>query len=359
MTSKFVKGLNGILNDNTTAYGLMYNDWDALTPCQKECTAHLATAIQLEEEAYMTRHPEILAMLEIFLCEVINTNRRKDILEQAGYNFTRPFEELDQEIRQILKSPPTGPYIQGEYASSGFDVTDVETELQNIILKHYPLEPYDLPGFVSSTSNTTSSSFLSILSSDTTVPTPEPTPIPEPTLSEIIYKMVSNCVDKATMAKLTDDLIKYDTAYVELMKVVEEAMEIPVIEIRKDIVDLLTLSYNIFEDILKERARIAAEIAWDRRMRKKLKRTLRRHKNFKGYETPPTPTSDLPSSHESYRIPPPRPCTCHPQWTYNRYPKDRFGIYLPLKYKYPHTSTTVTPPTSSTKLDNELEENNN
>lgn len=51
-------------------------------------------------------------MLKLFLCEVINTNRRKDILVQAGYYFTRPFEELDKEIREILKSPPTGPYTR-------------------------------------------------------------------------------------------------------------------------------------------------------------------------------------------------------------------------------------------------------
>lgn len=58
------------------------------------------------------------------------------------------------------------------------------------------------------------------------------------------------------MAKVTDDMIKYDTAYVELMKIVEQAMEIPVIEIRKDINELLTLAFNIFDDILNERARI-------------------------------------------------------------------------------------------------------
>lgn len=67
MPLKFVKGLKGMINDQTTAYGLMYNDWVVLSACQKECTAHLATAIQLEEEAYMTRHPEVITSFYILL----------------------------------------------------------------------------------------------------------------------------------------------------------------------------------------------------------------------------------------------------------------------------------------------------
>lgn len=39
-----------------------------------------------------------------------------------------------------------------------------------------------------------------------------------------------------------------------------------------------------------------------------------------GFETPPTPKSEI-SSHESYKEPPQKPCVCHPPFYYNRYAK--------------------------------------
>lgn len=84
----------------------------------------------------------------------------------------------------------------------------------------------------------------------------EPVPTPPLTLYETFFKMVSNAVDKATFAKVTDEDIKYDTAYVELMHAVEEAMEIPVIGVREDIAELLQLAYYVFEKNMDERDRI-------------------------------------------------------------------------------------------------------
>ncbi|VVC86263.1 unnamed protein product [Leptidea sinapis] len=170
----------------------------------------------------------------------------------------------------------------------------------------------------------------------------EPIPTPDPTLSEIMYNVISNTVDKSIFLHVNDGQLRYDFAYVELAKAVEEAMEMTVVEIKEDIAELYFNAYKMFEINIMEKERIAAEIAWEKRMRKKMKRTLRRLDNFKGYETPPTPKSTI-SSHESYIKPPPRPCTCHPQFKYNRYPKDRFGIYLPSQYEYSRGNVTVTP----------------
>lgn len=75
----------------------------------------------------------------------------------------------------------------------------------------------------------------------------EPVPTPEPTLSETMFALVSNTVDKAVYQHVNDDILRYDTAYVELTKAVEEAMEIPVIEVRQDIAELFFNAYNMFQ----------------------------------------------------------------------------------------------------------------
>lgn len=79
---------------------------------------------------------------------------------------------------------------------------------------------------------------------------------PEPTLSEIFLGVVSNTVDKAIYAHVNDAVLRYDTAYVELMKAVEQAMEIPVIEIREDIAQLFYNAYKLFELDIMEKERI-------------------------------------------------------------------------------------------------------
>lgn len=38
--------------------------------------------------------------------------KRKDILKNAGEFFTRPAEDLDKEIRQLLEVSKTGPYTK-------------------------------------------------------------------------------------------------------------------------------------------------------------------------------------------------------------------------------------------------------
>lgn len=46
-------------SDILAAKGLLYEDWDALNPCQRECTSRLGMTIQIEQEAYLTQHPEV------------------------------------------------------------------------------------------------------------------------------------------------------------------------------------------------------------------------------------------------------------------------------------------------------------
>ncbi|CAG9781849.1 unnamed protein product [Diatraea saccharalis] len=298
----FTKSIKGAPKENLAAFGIISQDLEALTACQRECTTRTSMTFQLEQEAYLSAHPE--------------------------------------ESKPQFK----------------FNDLDLTYDLKNIVMKHYPSDPWRIPTPVVSTPNTMSSSFLSLATSDTTLPTPEPIPTPEPTLSETMFAVVSNTVDKAIFLHVDDSSLRYDTAYVELMKAVEDAMEIPVIEIKEDIAELFFNSYKDFETIILEKERIAAEIAWEKRMRKKLKRTLRRLHNFRGYETPPSPKSEI-SSHESYKIPPQRPCVCHPQFHYNRYPKDRFGIYLPRENKFQDKNITLTPAISIESLDEPNEEN--
>ncbi|XP_073959836.1 uncharacterized protein isoform X2 [Choristoneura fumiferana] len=281
-------------------------------------------------------------MLEIFIAKIVNCSKRREILKASALHFTQPFPPLDEEIRKRLGIPTTGPYTKDNMPPFYYEDEELKNDLKNIITKHYPPEPWNVPTPILSTPNTLSSSFISIITSETTLPTPEPVKTPDPTLSEVMFVVVSNTVDKAIYSRVDDLALRYDTAYVEVMKAVEEAMEIPVEVIKTDIAELFFGAYNMFEMIITEKERIAAEIAWEKRMRKKLKRTLRRQKNFKGYETPPTPKSEI-SSHESYKKPPPRPCKCHPQFGYNRFPKDRFGIYLPREEQFGNESVTAPP----------------
>ncbi|CAH0578069.1 unnamed protein product [Chrysodeixis includens] len=352
-----MKRVKGLAHDLLAAEGLMYQDWDAVTPCQRECTARLGIALQREQEAYMTKHPEILAMLKIFMAKMTQRNKRKDIQREAAEHFTRSFADLDEEIRMFLESPADGPYIDmSDRTFYNFDDDEFIKDLRRIIAKHFPPPPWHVPSPPHSLTNTLSSSFISIVTSDSTLPTPEPVPTPEPTISEIFYGMVSNAVDKAIFAHVNEPEILYDTAYVELMKAVEQAMEIPVIEIRLDIATLFNNAYRMFDLIIAEKERLAAQEAWERRMRKKLKRSLRRQKNFKGYETPPPSTpSDFSSSQQSDQRPPPRPCQCQPLAHYNRYGKDRFGIYLPGE-EFNKQNVTTTPVLSVENLLAEMTE---
>lgn len=67
---------------------------------------------------------------------------------------------------------------------------------------------------------------------------------------------MSNTIDKAVYSNVNDQDLRYDTAYVELSKAVEQAMEIPVVEIREDIARLFFNAYKLFELEIMERERI-------------------------------------------------------------------------------------------------------
>ncbi|KPJ06380.1 hypothetical protein RR48_14119 [Papilio machaon] len=335
--------MKGMPSQNLSVKGILENDWEVLAPHQDESIKRLGMTIQLEQESYLTVHPEIKSMMSSFVAKMIHLGKRKEILKEAAEYFTRPAEVLDKEIRDSLGLSSNAPYLQKDKVVFQYEDIDLKNDLNKIYTKHNPPKFVETPEESIGHLNTESSSFISIVTSATTVPTPEPIPTPEPTLSETMFALVSNTVDKAVYQHVNDDILRYDTAYVELVKAVEEAMEIPVIEIREDIAELFYTAYSLFEFDIIAKEKLAAERAWEKRMRKKLKRTLRRMNNFKGYETPPTPKSE-PSSHESYKLPPPRPCICHPQYNYNRYPKDRFGIYQPIcPSKFSEGNATVTP----------------
>ncbi|CAH1647731.1 unnamed protein product [Spodoptera littoralis] len=346
-----IRRMKGLPSDLLAAEGLMYQDWHAITSCQRACTTRLGIAIQREQESYMTKHPEILALLKIFIAKMTQRGKRKDFQKDAALNFTRPFAELDEELRTFLESPEDGPYVNMEDREFyEFDDEDFQSDLKKILCQYYPPTPWDVRTPPRSPAPTPSSSFISIQTSEITLPTPEPVPTPEPTTSQIFYRMVSNAVDKAVYTQVNEEAILYDTAYVELMKAVEEAMEIPVRDIRIDIAELFREAYHMFEINIIEKEKFAAAIAWEKRMRKKLKKSLRRQKNFKGYETPSTPKSKI-SSHESYKRPPPRPCECQSLANYNRYGKDRFGIYLPREEQFSTKNITTTPACSYATVD--------
>nr|XP_026499493.1 uncharacterized protein LOC113403236 [Vanessa tameamea] len=338
------KLIKGVPPDVLPADGYLNRDEDALSPCQAACTTRFGQTLQIEQDEYLLRHPEVHAMLEVFISKMVQKNKRKGILKEAADHFLRPADELMREIEEINLQSPTEKK-QMLWTQPPYNDIELKDDIRNIITSHYQPEPQKWPTPSLSTIDTESSSFLSDMTSDTTLATPEPIPTPEPTLSDTLLNLVSNTVDKAIFLRVDDEALNYDTAYIELSKAVENAMEIPVTEIKKDIVELFNNAYEKFDFNITEKERIVAAIAWEKRMRKKMKRTLRRLNNFKGYETPPSPKSDI-SSHESYKTPPPRPCVCHPQFKYNRYPKDRFGIYLPSEKIFSRRNVTVTPAVS-------------
>lgn len=89
----------------------------------------------------------------------------------------------------------------------------------------------------------------------------EPIPTPEPTLSETFFALVSNTVEKAIFLHVDDQALKYDTAYMEISKAVEAAMEIPVIDIKEDIAELFYNAYKMFELDIMEKERIGRSVA--------------------------------------------------------------------------------------------------
>ncbi|KAI8430747.1 hypothetical protein MSG28_000919 [Choristoneura fumiferana] len=295
--------MQGQRNDILSAKGILEMDWTALTPCQRECVSRLGMTIQLEQEAYLTQHPEIIAMLEIFIAKIVNCSKRREILKASALHFTQPFPPLDEEIRKRLGIPTTGPYTKDNMPPFYYEDEELKNDLKNIITKHYPPEPWNVPTPILSTPNTLSSSFISIITSETTLPTPEPVKTPDPTLSEVMFVVVSNTVDKAIYSRVDDLALRYDTAYVEVMKAVEEAMEIPVEVIKTDIAELFFGAYNMFEMIITEKERIG----------KKLNTRL-------------THIAKLINNSNS-----------------KSFTQDRFGIYLPREEQFGNESVTAPP----------------
>ncbi|XP_075991246.1 uncharacterized protein LOC142986605 [Anticarsia gemmatalis] len=324
--------------------GVSLHDHEALLPYQQECLKRYVMSVYTEQELHMYKHPEILALLKTGMKRLIQEKPRKDPIGFLAKHYTRPCDDIDAEVREYLNVVTGEPYTHHEASSFTFKDETLRYDLENIIKKHNPVDIGI--SVVPSKSATKSSSFISIVTSDTTLPTPVPTPVPEPTISEVFFGIITNTVDKVVYGRLDDNQVNYDTAYVELMKAVEDAMEITVRDIKRDIAELYYDAYDEFERIVKAQEEIAYLIAWERRMRKKLKKSLRRQKNFKGYETPKSGTS----SHESYIKPAPPPCVCQPRWKYNRYPKDRFGIYLPRITEFSDENKTITPTISFLRL---------
>lgn len=75
-----------------------------------------------------------------------------------------------------------------------------------------------------------------------------------------MFTIISHTVDKAIFLHVNDETLRYDTAYVELSKVVEEVMEIPVIEIREDIAELFYKAFRMFEANIMAKEKIGRYI---------------------------------------------------------------------------------------------------
>lgn len=54
-----IRLMKGLPQDLYSAQGLMYQDWHALTPCQRACNTRFGLEIQREQEDYMAKHPEV------------------------------------------------------------------------------------------------------------------------------------------------------------------------------------------------------------------------------------------------------------------------------------------------------------
>lgn len=62
----FKKVMKGVPSEPLAAKGLLYQDYDAITACQRECSRRLSVTIQMEHEAYLLQHPEV-HLLSLFL----------------------------------------------------------------------------------------------------------------------------------------------------------------------------------------------------------------------------------------------------------------------------------------------------
>lgn len=61
------KLMKGVPPDRLPAEGLMSRDKDAVTCCQEECINRLGKTLQIEQENYLLRHPEVYISLDFFI----------------------------------------------------------------------------------------------------------------------------------------------------------------------------------------------------------------------------------------------------------------------------------------------------
>lgn len=56
----FKKLMKGVPPEISVADGFVSRDQDALTSCQAACTTRLGVTLQMEQEDYLLRHPEVI-----------------------------------------------------------------------------------------------------------------------------------------------------------------------------------------------------------------------------------------------------------------------------------------------------------
>lgn len=54
-----IRLMKGLPQDLFSSEGLLYQDWHAVTPCQRAITTRFGLEIQREQEDYLKRHPEV------------------------------------------------------------------------------------------------------------------------------------------------------------------------------------------------------------------------------------------------------------------------------------------------------------
>ncbi|CAH2227338.1 jg24091 [Pararge aegeria aegeria] len=166
------KIMKGLPKDKLPADGLMSSDLEVLTPCQVACTERLGNTLQLEQETYLLQHPEVKAMLELFICKMSQKNKRNGVLKEAAEYFTRPAEELDKEILERLNLLPEGFNTRGVNLPEPYADEMLMIDLRKLINTHNKPNSPMIPSPAETTYNTESSSFVSVKTSDTTLSTP-------------------------------------------------------------------------------------------------------------------------------------------------------------------------------------------
>ncbi|CAB3225209.1 unnamed protein product [Arctia plantaginis] len=301
---------------------------------QQEFLRQFMHEILLEQKSYLLVHPEIKLLLKGYIANMTSFPRKPiDVLKHAAFYFTRPYATLQKEINKLLQKTMETQRVFSNKNNELFDYED----LLKLLNENIDEDKEKVFHTENSTSETTTSSFISILTSVSTLMTPDFVEDLEQTTSSKIQEELLEILDKAVLSKVTDEDIQYDIAYVEVMNAVEDAMEIPIIEIRKDVIELLRMAYYVFEFQVAEKEKMGAQNTANNRLRKKWKKIVRYHHNFKGHERPHVAGSKVSSNEllamESHKY--------QVQCCFNRYPKNSFGVYLPRESAFSDESVTA------------------